>query len=68
MAFYCGIDLHARSSQVAVIDEDLGVQINNKIPNRLKAFFELFEPFEPAPRIVVETGPIILTRVRHHYI
>ncbi len=55
MAFYCGIDLHARSSQVAVIDEDLGVQINKKIPNRLEAFFELFKPFEPAPRIVVES-------------
>ncbi len=55
MAFYCGIDLHARTSQVAVIDDDLEAHINKKIPNRLDALFELLRPFEPAPRVVVES-------------
>ena len=54
MELYCGIDLHARTSQVAV-DDDLGVHINKKIPKRLEVFFELLQPFDPAPRVVVES-------------
>jgi transposase len=55
MEFYCGTDLHARTSQVAVIDEDVRVHTNVKTPNRLENFLEILRPFKPAPKIVVES-------------
>ena len=55
MKFYCGVDLHSKSSQVCVIDEEGEVRINQKVPNLLKGFLQILEPFEPKPEVVVES-------------
>ncbi len=55
MEFYCGIDLHAKSSQVCVIDGEGEVHVNQKVPNRLRGLLSILEPFEPKPQVVVES-------------
>ena len=55
MSFYCGIDLHSRSSQVAVVDDDIQTRVNRSVRNDLGEILEVLQPFEPAPRIVVES-------------
>ena len=41
MAFYCGIDLHSKISQVGVIDDALRIHANQKVPNDLGAVIEV---------------------------
>jgi hypothetical protein len=56
MEVYCGIDLHARRSQVCVIDQAGEVLVNRKVPNRIDVILEIPEAFgEGIP--VTATGP-----------
>ena len=56
MRFYCGIDLHARTSQICVIDDEVRkVLEKRKVPNELAAILELLEPFGEGLSVVVES-------------
>lgn len=55
MRMYCGIDLHARSSQVCVIDEAGEVQLNRKVPNRLEGIVSELEAFDAPVSVAVES-------------
>ena len=54
-AFYCGIDLSARTSQVCVIDEDISVLVQEKVPNELDCIADLIEPDKDSLQAVVES-------------
>jgi len=55
MAFYCGIDLSARTSHVCIIDEDVSVVVDKKISNELPRIINLLEPYKDNLRTVVES-------------
>ena len=55
MAFYCGIDLHSKISQVGVIDDALQIHANKKVPNDLGAVIEVLSSVPERPRVVVES-------------
>jgi len=55
MKFYCGIDLGARNSQVCMIDDDLNIHLQQKIPNDLPRIIHKIDPFNEDLRIVVES-------------
>lgn len=55
MRFYCGLDLSARTCQVCVIDEDLSVLVQEKVPNELSRIMELVEPYREDLEAVVES-------------
>ena len=55
MALYCGIDLSARTSQVCVIDEDISVLVQQKVPNELDRITALIEPYRDSLQTVVES-------------
>jgi transposase len=55
MQFYCGIDLSARTSQVCVIDEDISVRVQEKVPNELHRITDLMESYKGTLRSVVES-------------
>ena len=55
MQFYCGIDLSARTSQVCVIDENISVHVQKKVPNELHRITDLIEPYKGTLRTVVES-------------
>lgn len=55
MGFYCGIDLHAKVSQVAVMDEEGKVLLNRQTPNRIDGILALLAPFGPGIHIAVES-------------
>lgn len=55
MAFYCGIDLSARTSQVCVIDEDISVLVQEKVSNELARITDRIEPYKQALQVVVES-------------
>lgn len=56
MAFYCGIDLSARTSQVCVIDEKIHVLVQQKLPNELRRIIELIQPYKEKLQTVVESS------------
>jgi transposase len=56
MKFYCGIDLSARSSQVCVVDEEISVLVQEKVPNELPRIIDLIGPFRETLRTVVESS------------
>ena len=55
MGVYCGVDLHSRSSQVCVIDEEGNALVNRKVPNRVEEILGVLEPFGPGVRVAVES-------------
>ena len=55
MSFYCGIDLHSRKSQVAVVDESVKTRVNRQVSNDLHRILEVLDLFDPPPRVVVES-------------
>ena len=55
MRFYSGMDLSARTCQVCVVDEDLKVCVQEKIPNDLDRVITVIEPYKEALEIVVES-------------
>ncbi len=55
MGFYCGIDLHSKISQIAVIDDALSVLLNQKLANDLGAILGVLATIQEKPRIVIES-------------
>jgi transposase len=56
MRFYCGIDLHARTSQICVIDDEARkVLERKKVSNELPVVLELLAPFGDGLEVVVES-------------
>jgi transposase len=55
MEVYCGIDLHARRSQVCVIDREGEVLVNRKVPNRIEVILGVLEPFGRGIPVAVES-------------
>ncbi|HVN33179.1 MAG TPA: IS110 family transposase [Thermoanaerobaculaceae bacterium] len=55
MGFYCGIDLHARVSQVAVMNPQGEVVLNRQVPNVLADVLALLAPYGPGIHIAVES-------------
>ncbi|NIV93875.1 IS110 family transposase [candidate division KSB1 bacterium] len=43
--FYCGVDLHARTSYLCVLDRSGGIQLRRNIPNDFQIFKEFMRPF-----------------------
>lgn len=43
--FYCGVDLHARTMYVCVLDQAGDVQLHRNLPTRREAFLQAIEPF-----------------------
>ena len=54
MAFYCGIDLSARTSHLCIIDEDVSVVVDKKVRNELPRIIDLLEPYKDTLQTVVE--------------
>lgn len=53
--FYCGIDLHAKSSQICVIDEE-GKKVGEaNLKNDLSLILEFLKPFDNDLHIVIES-------------
>ena len=44
-AFYCGVDLHARTMYVCVLDQAGEVRVHRNLPTRPDAFLKAVEPF-----------------------
>jgi transposase len=56
MTLYCGIDLHATNSYLAVLDEQLRPVLGRRVPNCLEAILEALEPFrEQIQAVAVES-------------
>jgi transposase len=55
MEVYCGIDLHAKVSQVAVVDEEGKVLLNRQTPNRIEGVLALLAPYGPGIHVAVES-------------
>jgi transposase len=55
MEFYCGIDLHSKKSQIAVIDDAMNVLVNKGLANDLGAMLEVLAIIPEKPRIVIES-------------
>lgn len=56
MEFYCGIDLHARRSQICVVDADGNKVFERKrVPNDLEEILGHLQPFREGLKIVVES-------------
>lgn len=55
MAFYCGIDLSARTSHVCIIDEDVSVVVDKKIRDELPRIIDLLGPYKDNLQTVIES-------------
>ena len=45
--FYCGVDLHARTSYLCVVNSAGDVQLKRNIPNDIGVFKEFMQSFMP---------------------
>ncbi len=52
--FYCGIDLHARSLYVCILDHAGEVRLHRKIPASPEALLRVLDPFRPDVAVAVE--------------
>src|SRR5437870_552381 len=52
--FYCGIDLHARTMHVCILDHDGNVVVDRGIATNPKAFLELIAPYRNGIIVGVE--------------
>lgn len=55
MRVYCGIDLHAKVSQVAVMDQEGEVLVNRQVKNSVPGILELLAPYGPGIHVAVES-------------
>jgi len=56
MTVYCGIDLHANNSVLAVVDERGDLRFNKRLPNELGRILATLEPFaDQLDSVVVES-------------
>lgn len=53
-SYYCGIDLHARSMYVCVLDTGGNVVVHKNLPAEPGAFLELIQPFRPDVVVAAE--------------
>ena len=53
---YGAIDLHARYSQIRIIDEEGRVQVDRRIPTSVQSLRGVFAG-RPRMRLLLETGP-----------
>lgn len=53
--FYSGIDLSARDSHICVLDDNLSIHLQQKVPNELARIASLLQPFKPDLQIVIES-------------
>jgi hypothetical protein len=54
-AFYCGIDLHARTMYLVVLDQSGAIRLNRNYPARPDAFLAAVAPFRPDPFVRLRT-------------
>ena len=47
--FYCGMDLHARTINVCILDQAGEKVLHQEIPANPKAFLNIFAPFRDDP-------------------
>ena len=47
MALYCGIDLHANNSVLAVLNEQDDLVLEQRLPNELSRIISTLRPFQP---------------------
>jgi transposase len=52
--YYCGIDLHARSMYVCILDQDGNVCFHHNMPSRPEPFLEAIAPFREDIVVAVE--------------
>lgn len=52
--FYCGIDLHAKTMYVVIIDQSGQVLLERNVRANAKVFLELIEPYRPDVVVAVE--------------
>lgn len=56
MTLYCGIDLHANNSVVAIIDAQDGIRFEKRLPNALEAILSVLSGYaEELAGCVVES-------------
>jgi len=53
--YYCGIDLSSRTSHICVIDDNLNIVVQKKVPNDLDEIKKLLRPYHVEIKIVVES-------------
>ena len=53
--FYCGIDLHARTMHVCILDQDGEIVVDRGIATNPKAFLELIAPYRQGLVVGVES-------------
>ena len=54
-SFYCGIDLHARNSQLCVIDDDGRKRAEGKVSNDLAVILDFLAPYGSDVSIAIES-------------
>ena len=54
-SFYCGIDLHARNSQLCVVDDDGHKCAEAKVSNDLAAILDFLAPYGSDVSIAIES-------------
>ena len=52
--FYCGVDLHARSMYVCVLDQDGSVLVSKDIPTAPEPFLQLIAPYREHLAVAAE--------------
>ena len=52
--FYCGVDLHARSMYVCIINRDGGTQVHRNLPTDGKMLLKVIEPYREDIVVAVE--------------
>ena len=53
--FYCGVDMHAKTSYLCILDQVGDIQLRRNIPNNFQMFKYFVEPYLPDLAIGVES-------------
>jgi len=52
--FYCGIDLHARTMYVCIMNQEGTIIVHKNIPSKPDTFLRIIEPYKPDIAVAVE--------------
>ena len=52
--FYCGIDLHARTMYVCIMNQAGTIIVHKNIPSKPDSFLRIIEPYKPDIAVAVE--------------
>ena len=52
--FYCGVDLHAKTMHVCIVDQAGQVKVHKNLPTRRDYFLNLIGPYRPGLVVSVE--------------